>query len=332
MKPNRKIVAMAWRYYHNNHTGRTADKPFRGENWAQVLLAFGVPEDELYPDDRNRGLQRMTSAEAATKKWWKWKKVFAPELKRMEEANSDSCSHSVPDTSVADQQRIKEDALKQAEENAKIKKIIAESRADAKMWLIVDYPNRDAVELGEPRYWVFWYDPQFNPKDPVTARGKIWNWLENCWTTMWQSPHEAWADYLSVGAHYVSDGNDGSVKIQFSDKYEENRSFDTESAMLLEEWEHLMRQSPEGEKYLKAQDPNNMPLPNIAVPHSQGRSGHGKMQPMYVDKYGWVWDREADMEAGEPPLNHIIDSAHEALKERLLALFPTAPDKHPSRQ
>ena len=311
MKPNRKIVAMAWRYYHNNHEGRTIDKPFRGENWAQVLLAFGVPEDELYPDDRNRGLQRMTSNEAATKKWWKWKKVFAPELKRLEEANGP----------VRVEQGIKEEALEQAEENAKIEKILAESRADAKMWLIKDYPNRDAVELGEPQYWVLWYDPQ--RVEGSLPRGRVWNWHDNDWDLMFQSPYQLRPDNVY----------NTSVKVMFSKKYEENRNLDTEGAMLLEEWEDLMKQSPEGEKYLAAQDPDNMPLPNIQVNYSKGRSGEGKYKEMYVDEYGWLWDRKEDwILHGEPPIGHVVDGAHEKLKDRLLALFPTTPDSHPSRK
>ena len=187
------------------------------------------------------------------------------------------------------------------------------------MWLIVDYPNRNAVELGEPRYWIFWYDPQFDPNERWKARGRLRNWDDMNMEYMYQSPWQLRPEHVY----------DGIVKVKFSDKYEENMGFHTHNAMLLEEWENLMSDSPEGRKYIAAQDPNNMPLPNIPVNRSWGRSGRGPDKEMYVDEYGYLWDREADMKAGEPPLSHVVDGAFPSLQERLRPLFPTPPKDHP---
>ena len=575
-QPKPEILAAVWEHYRTNAAKRTTSKPYRGENWACTLLGFGVPESDLLPADQGRGLKPMTSADAMTRNWWKWKKVYGPELKRLEDANalrtdntrldtegnSDSAVNVSDSSNVATQKGHEEDALKpikpralyvsvvdprtgydfdvpsqhmdkvgdftyrvspsdptgrilglymtvkygvkgshgltllgrvapdtlqgeydpgalpflverkrlpvpearltvdrakrtfeiklidypmsvgilskyeaylrvdvqireniwepfyarrdvpdyididtlhvriqvaptahepgrspyvylreslnekndgnsgalegdgsqsttggqrdrdgrnKAEDeehnggtqsaspgisgddereaeiersraaNERIEEIIAESRADAKMWVVMDYPHRDAVDLGEPRYWIFWYDPKV--KEAYNARGRVRNWDNRVMERMYQSPWQLRPEHIY----------DGSIKVKFSDKYEENRSFNTHCAMLLEEWEHLMRQSPEGKKYLAAQDPNNMPLPNIPVNRSWGRSGRGKDKEMYVDEYGYLWDREADMKAGEPPLNHVTESASAfpALQKRLRVLFPTPPKDHP---
>ena len=447
-QPKPEILAAVWQHYKTNAAQRTASKPYRGENWACTLLAFGVPESDLLPADQGRGLKPMTSASAMTRNWWKWKKVYGPELKRLEEANgppdnmdransvagntdapsmdaqqhndgerdrdSDSQdgpeahqgepvkainqtedahgsdNHSTHDNNAdsSDIHASQGDSLREggeeppgvsaqntedhsggsgaarppsagagfqlggevssvggadssvggegvsgnisAEDRAdelersreatkRHAEIIAESRADAKMWPVVDYPNRDAVELGEPRYWILWYDPQFDPKERWDVRGRVRNWDTREMERMFQSPWQLRPEHIY----------DGHIKVKFSNKYEENRGFDTEGAMLLEEWEDLMGQSPEGKKYLAAQDENNMPLPNIPVNRSWGRSGRGKDKEMYVDEYGYVWDREADMKAGEPPLHHVVDGAFPSLQERLRPLFPTPPDNHP---
>jgi len=386
-QPKPEILAAVWDHYRTNAAKRTASKPYKGENWACTLLAMYVPESDLLPADQGRGLKPMTSADAMTRNWWKWKKVYGPELKRLEDANGDrpkgSTIHS--DTDTADTSAVHaaqadplresgeepagvsaehtedhsggtggarpqssgadsqvggagssvggednsppgvsaddwEEIIEQSREDTKRHaEIIAESQANAKMWLVKDYPNRDAVDLGEPRYWILWYDPQHDPKEAWKARGRVRNWDNREKEYMYQSPWQLRPEHIY----------DGHIKVMFSTDYEENRGFDTEGAMLIEEWEHLMSDGSEEEKYVAAQDPDNMPLANIPSLRSWGRTGKGKDELMHVDDYGWVWDRKSDMEAGEPPLQHIIANVHPALQERLRKLFPEPPKDHP---
>ena len=192
------------------------------------------------------------------------------------------------------------------------------------MWPVMDFPNRDAVELGDPRYWVLWYDPQFSTKERYKSRARIWNWEENMWDPIYQSP------YPVFGVH-ISDAN--SFKVKFSHEYEENRNFDVEMSMVLEEWEHLMNESgKEGVKYVAAQDPDNMPFPIIPTNWSWGVSGKGKLREMYVDKWGYLWENEAETRSGKKPIEHVTDNAPDALRERLKRLWPISPDMHPARR
>ena len=303
MAANQRIVSTVRGYYESNHAKRTAEKPYRGENWARALLALGEPESSLYTDDQGRNLTPLTSAEAKSKPWVGWKPIAA-EIERLENG-----------VELTDAQKAVEASIKEQEEagtNERIEEILAESRADAKMWPVVDYPNRDAVDLGTPRYWILWYDPKFDEKERWAARGKVWNWTNNSWDTMYQTPFQLYEEHIY----------DGAIKVKFSDKYEEDRNFSTEGAMILEEWYALMKESPEGKKYIAAQDENNLPSMNHGPAHTQGRSGHGKWRLQHVDDYGYVWDSKSDKDNGEPPLSHVAESAHKHLQERIRALYP----------
>ena len=329
MTPNSHIVASAWLHYKRNHRGRTAAKPHRGTNWARTLLALEVPESSLLEGDTDRGLTPITlpELEAAVLRWDGWR-PFRNEVKRLADAAEKSqnevsgnpapgpAGESPASIRPAGPTRAELDAELERSEaaNKRIEEIIAESRADAKMWLLVEYRG-DAVDR-VPHYWVLWYDPQYDGKG--MPRGKVWNWKEDRWDPLYQTPWELYPEQVY----------NGSVKLMFSDKYEERRSFTVEGAMLLEEWENLMKASPEGKKYQAAQDPNNMPAANMAAAWTWGVSGHGKLKQQYVDEFGYIWERKHNYEAGEPPQGHLTDSAWPPLRDRLRALFPKKEDEN----